>query len=236
MKNRSFATRVFWWLTLATLAILGIHLLLQYLNLEVYHQQHGQIYELSNRFDLDDESSVPTWFSQLLFLGAGVGSLFIAWLERAKAQRRIWTLIGLVSIVFSMDEIATLHEFALQTLHVTLFNDAPPALLQNAWLVVSPFILATAGFLLWQMIKALPRKTIWIFVASAVTFLVGAIIFDAATSLVDRATFLNQGILVAIEESLELMGVIGAVYAVVDYIETRHIDKIRGALKQLKEA
>lgn len=214
-------------------AILVVHLLLQFLNLEVFYQQNGQIYELSNRFDLDDESSVPTWFSQFLFLAVACAAFLTAYLERNRPRRRIWLGIGLLAVVFSLDEIATLHEYMLQTLHVILFQDAQPTAFANAWWLVGSVVVIIAGWTLWNIKKFLPIRTVTLFFVSGLIFWIGAIIFDGLTSFVPRESFLNQGVLVAIEETMELTGVALALYATLDYIERKHKRKISAALKQL---
>ena len=232
----SFATRILWFLVCVTLITAGIHLLFQYLNLIVFSQQVGQFYELSNRFDLDDESSVPTWFAQLLFLAIGVSALMAAYLQAHKPARRLWALIAAIGLIFSLDEISGLHERILQSLHVLFFQDATSTGLANAWWVVLPFVLLASVWLLWRAVYLLPRRTIRLFVVSGVTFLLGAVITDLLVVAAPRETFLNQGIFVAVEETLELLGTVIGLYAILDYLETQHYDVISKAIKQLKSA
>ena len=219
-----------------TLLILFIHLLLQFLNLNVYHQQNGQIYELSNRFDFDDESSVPSWFSQALFLAIGVFALLAAYLQTKKAQRRLWGIIALLGLVCSIDEVAALHERVLQTIHVTFYQDASPTGLDNAWWIIAPLLLIVGGWLVWMMVRLLPRRTMLLFVVSGTTFLVGAVVVDLITSVVSREWFLNQGILVAAEEIVELLASVFALYAIADYLEGNHGTALSNAARQLKPA
>lgn len=232
--KKSVANRILWALIGVTLVITAIHLLFQYLNIVVFYQQVGQFYELSNRFDLDDESSVPTWFSQLLFLAIGVSALLAAYLQKNKAVRRLWGIIAAIGLLFSLDEISGLHERVLQSIHVLLFQDAGPTKLANAWWVVLPFVLVICGWLIWQMTHLIPRRTLFIFVLSGFVFLSGAVLVDLFTSVASRETFLNQGVYVAIEETLELIGTIIALYAILDYLETNYRTAISNAVRQLK--
>jgi hypothetical protein len=232
--SRTYSARIFKILASATLLILFMHLLLQYLNLEIFHQQNGPIYELSNRFDLDDESSVPTWFSQGLFLSIGFLALLAAYLSPKVAVRRLWLLIGSIGLIFSIDEIATLHEFVLQMLHVLFFQEASPTNSDNAWLIVAPFVLIAALIFARKIWSLLPRRTVVLLIAGGGVFLIGAIAVDLMISIGARETFLNQGILVAIEETLELFGTIVVVYAVLDYLETTHRKALMNAREQLR--
>lgn len=233
MNKKTFAAAMLRRLVYATGVVLCLHLLLQFLNLEVFYQQNGQIYELSNRFDLDDESSVPTWFSQFLFLAFAAVSFLAAHLANKRSLARMWRGFGLLGVIFSVDEIATLHEHILQSLHVILFQDEVPTSFANAWWLVGPVAVLAAGWIIWKVHKLLPPSTTKLLAASGIIFLTGAIIFDALTSVVPREAFLNQGLLVAVEETMELLGVILALYAAVDYVELSYKSRIRRAIKQL---
>ncbi len=234
--GRTFASRLFVGLVSVTFVLVGVHLLLQHLNLNVHDQQNGQIYELSNRFDLDDESSVPTWFSHLLLLLIAMSAAFAAWLHKPGAVRRLWALIAAAGLVAAIDEIATLHEFVLQSLHVTFFQDALPTALQNAWLLVAPFVLLAFGWLSWKMWRLLPQRTFMLLVGAGVVFLFGAMGIDILTSISVRDAFLHQGLYVAAEESMELLGCVVALCAIVDYIEREKGLAVHRALGHLRSS
>lgn len=232
--SNPYSTRLLRVLLGLTLVILCIHLLLQFLNLNVYHQQNGQIYELSNRFDFDDESSVPTWFSQAVFLAIGVFALLAAYLQTKKTQRRLWGIIALLGLACSIDEVAGLHERILQSIHVAFYQEASPTALANAWWLIAPFVLLVGGWLAWMAIRLLPRRTMVLFMASGIAFLVGAVAVDLITSIVSREWFLNQGLLVAAEEMVELLASIFVLYAIADYLEGHHHFVLGNAVRQLK--
>lgn len=234
LSKLSFASRLFFVLLSATVLMIIVHLLFQYLNMEVFHQQNGQIYELSNRVDMDDESSIPTWFSQVLFIGIGVSALLASYLQQTKFAKRIWGLLGITSLVFSMDEIATLHEHVLQSIHVLFFQDADPTGLSNAWLLIAPFILTGLAVFFWKASQVFPRRTLGLFITAGLIFITGAVFIDMLTSQVARDTFLSQGILVAIEEGCEFIASLIALYAIVDYLEKHHALRIRQAIAQLR--
>lgn len=232
--KRPFATRMLGVLIGLILILTAIHLFFQYLNLIVFYQQVGQFYELSNRFDFDDEASVPTWFSQALFLVIGVAALLAGYLQANRPARRLWWMIGAIGLIFSLDEISGLHERVLQSLHVIFFQDASPTEFANAWWVILPFVLLISAWLVWKMLHLLPGRTILLFVLSGTVFLSGAVITDLMTITADRETYLNQGIFVAVEETLELIGAAIGLYAIVNYLETYHRETLSKAVKQLK--
>ncbi len=229
-----FARKVLFVLLGVILFSVAMHALLQSLNWYVYFQQNGQLYELSNRFDFDDESSVPTWIAQALFLAISATAFIAAYVQKFTAPRRLWVFIGTVSLLFSLDEVASLHEYALQTLHVVAYQDAKPTEYANAWLLVLPFLTLIAGWVTWKIWLHFPKKTLVLFVISGLVFISGAVLIDLFTSVVDRETFLHQGILVGIEETAELLGTSVALYAIIQYLESHYGQRFSAALKQLK--
>ncbi len=235
-KKRPFSIRLLVVLSAITLGLLVLHFGLQYLNWVVFGQQQGQIYELANRFDVDDEVSVPTWYSQILLLFIGLAAFAAAYLSEKKAVARLWAVFGTIGVVYSIDEGSGLHEFVLQTLHVTFFEDASSTKSDNAWLIILPFVLLIAGWLVWSMIRYLPKRTMLLFVLAGFVFLTGAVGIDLLTSVTERESFLHQGILAGLEEALEIFGSIIALYAIVDYIEKIHATQVKAIVTTIKNS
>jgi hypothetical protein len=232
MENkRTLAIQIFWRLLAAAALLLVLHLTFQYLNLERYHEKQGQVFELSNRVDFDDEASLPTWFSQFLLLSIGCGAILASRFEQARSDKRAWRMIGLAAILFSIDEIASVHEFILQTLYLLYYGDVIPTLQQSAWLVVAPFILLGGLLVVWWLYRILPRATWLVFFAGGSMYLIGAAGFEFISNDVAKNTFMYQGIMTGIEEMFEIIGSIVVLYGVINYLENRHSEKIRQALK-----
>lgn len=237
-KIRSFyqthAGKLATWLTLIALALLALHFCLQGLNWLVYHQQNGSVYELTNRFDLDDEASVTTWFSQGLFLLLSFLALLAGYFDKNTKAKRLWWLIGLGALLASIDEVAGLHEFGLQTIHNLFFVDQAPTALANAWLMILPIILIIAGWLIREMLKTFSKNTVILFALAIGVFLTGAVGIDQITSLTERESFVHQGVLVGLEEALELVSVVVLIYAVAKHLEDNYETKIKKAIEVLK--
>ncbi len=209
------------------------HLTMQYLDLNVYHQLNGQVFEISNRVDFDDEASIPTWISQAILLAIAASAFFAGLLQKTKAAKRAWISIGIVGLLLSIDEVSAMHELLLQTTHLLLYNEASPTLYQNAWLILLPFIAIAGSILAYVVIKYVPRKTILLMMLGSVILVLGAAVVDALTNADNVNTFTTKGIMVAIEESLELIGSSTILYAILDYLETNHGGQIRAARKKL---
>lgn len=233
-SNSGFAKRVLIFLIGSVFLMAAVHLLLQYLNLDVYKELNGRIYELSNRVDFDDEVSVPTWFSQALFLAIAGSSFLIAYMHKIPDARRLWGFLGFIGLLLSIDEVSALHELLLQTVHLLLFGETGPTIINNAWVAFLPLILIAAMIIFWQMLKYVPRRTILICALGGTVFLAGAIFIDILTNSNLQNNFYNKGILPAIEESLELIGMSIILYALLSYIEQTYSDKLKSSLERLR--
>lgn len=233
-RKTSFSLKVFAVLIIVIGLLTAVHLWLQHLNLNVYHELHGRVFEVSNRVDFDDEASLPTWISQAILLAIGGSAFLLAYLQRVKAAKRVWTFIGVVGVFLSVDEVAAAHELLLQTVHLALFSEASPTVSNNAWLVLLPFIVVAGVALLWQIMKHTPRKTVVIMSIGAIMFMIGAVFIDILTTAGHTNTFYEKGIMVALEESLEMTGTAIVLYAILDYLETSYSGQIRAALNRLK--
>lgn len=223
---------------IAVMLILGVaHLSLQYLNINYFNEESGVFFELTNRFDFDDEASVPTWVSQLLFLLISASSALLVALEKIKARKGLWLTVSIAALVGSLDEVATLHENILQSLHLLFFDESSPTVLANAWLIVAPFVLIALFIFIYKAVSLLPKKTLKLIVIAAFLYISGAVFIDIITSStptdIASEKFMNQGILVAIEELLELAGLSIMLYTTIDYIESKFSSKIKRAINEL---
>ncbi len=233
IKNKQFPEKTLYILLVITLVLFGIHLLLKYISIQIFNQEHAFLFELSNRFDVNDENSVPQWFSQLIFLFIAAGSFLSAYVQKTKAPRRLWTVIGVVGLLLSLDDVATLHEFTLQFLHITFFADAEATFFVNAWWLLLPIVLVIAGVLAWYGWKLLPRRTIITIVIGGTVFLAGKILMDSIANNVDDL-FLERGLVQGIEKIFQYTGSSIVLYGILDYLRNHHGKKIKKAVRQLR--
>lgn len=216
-----------------TLVLVTAHLALKYVSVQIYHEQHGFLFELSNRFDLNDEASVPQWFTQAIFIGIAASAFLAARVTGPKRARKLWYAVALIGLLLSLDDVATLHEFVLQTLHNTFFLDTAPTFTKNSWFVLLPFVLAGLLWLLLNMIRNFPRGTVALFAFSSVVYICGAVIVDSFANTVAPRDFMNQGVLSAIEGGMQLLGSSLFLYAVIRHLEQHHVSQLRAAAREL---
>lgn len=238
MKNKTKVSRRFLHYLLAGILLLTLfHLVFQYINIRYFNETAGNFFEVTNRLDFDDEASIPTWFSQLLFLVIALVGAALAFIEKGKKSSYwVWLTISLAGIIGSVDEVSTIHETGLQGLHLLFFDENTPTVLANAWIIVVPVILSIGLLFLYKAKKVLPAKTIKQFIVAATIYIVGAVGIDVITSSAgDIDVFITQGLLVAVEEGMELLGLSYAIYALMSYAEENYRARFSKSLKILRK-
>lgn len=173
---------------------------------------------LSNLFNLDTESTVPTWYSSMQWFCAGaMFALFAthAWRSRMRGALSI-AVLALACLTFSLDEIAQIHErlgFAADALMSNGSRHGTALWSTGIW----PFVIGIPAIALMAMavrgtrhifLARAPRALVLVIVGFAVMFS-GALGVELASNLVDAAAphgglFLAQ---VVVEEFLEMLGV-----------------------------
>lgn len=232
MRKRSTKLLTVW--IAVSLVLFFVHLAFKYVSVVGHQEQHMVIFELSNRFDMNDENSVPQWFTLVSFLTITVGAWLASRLSTGSAKRQLWALISLIALLLSIDDASAIHESALGILHLTFFDDLPATFTRNAWFLILPLVLIGCIWLLATAARLLPRRTTILLVAGGSVFLVGAILFDSVANMFPARSFAGQGVVAGMEGFLQMIGLSVLVYAIADYLETHHGRLLATALKKLK--
>lgn len=232
-KNR-ISDRILIYLLFISVVIVFVHILLNFISIVIFQENHGFIYELSNRFDLNDENSVPQWLTQAIFLVISLSALLATRLTTKKQGSRIWLCVSILGLLMSIDDVATLHEFVLQSLHNTFFIDMTSTVFVNAWLILLPFILIGLGWLTYKAVKLLPKRTAIIIAMSGLIYIFGAIIIDSLTNYFAVNSFMEQGFMGGMEGGFQLLGSSMFLYAILDYLEIYYKKPISSAIASLK--
>jgi hypothetical protein len=207
-------------LAVASGLLLLAHLLVIFVRVEL---GHPHFFGINRLFDVNLEANIPTLFSTSLFLINGA-LLFLA----GKADRNstnpfvryCWMLLALVFLFLALDEGVALHETLMRFFRRHLHTDG---VFHFAWVI--PYGLATIllGFLTWPWFQKLDARTRWLFGASAVLFVAGAIGMEMVNgrylesiNLVEDLTYHSM---IMLEESLEMGGLILFSYSLLDFIE-----------------
>ncbi len=213
-------------------ALLMIHIVIQTINFVTWPTMPTFL-EFSNRVDVDDEASIPTWYSQFILIIASIFAFIAARLAMSKQQRRVWYLLSLATVLISLDEVARLHEFVIQTIHVKLWGTEGSSITKNAWLIILPFIVAGGLTLLIAIYRALPRRTFKLMLLGGVVYFSGAIGIEILSSGMNPNSWTYTTLVTAFEEGLEMMGSALLVFAAADYIDRTHKSETKLLLQML---
>ena len=203
----------------AILAVL--HLATQYVIF--FHTTGSFTTEILTRFDMNNEISIPTWFSQtLLFMSAAIFA-YIAYLKfsRKDKYRFHWLSLGVLFMYLSIDEGAELHE-TLGVLDIANSLGFTSTYFGFAWVFPAMLIVLVLGALFLRFLLQLPNRTKVLFVLAIGIFLSGALGIEMLSAdylaQVQAENFTYRGVLVLFEEGLEMLGVATLIYALLSYV------------------
>lgn len=157
-------------------------------------------------FDLDEEESFGTWFSAVILLYASILAFHAADLARSAAGSwyRWWIAAGLALASMSVDEVAGMHE-----LLNTIYED-------TQWTIYGFFLFVAAGICFLPFLWHYRWRTSGLLFVAGIIYIGGAIGLEHFSG--DEVNSLQYNMLTAVEEGLEMAGVICAIFAILDFI------------------
>jgi len=204
------------------LAILGILLVLHILGQYLWHI-NGWTYSsfYIDRFNMNEETSVPTWFATILLL-ASSGLLWMTGTIKALAKdvfARYWKVLAVIFLVLSIDEGSSIHEI-LSVLVGTALG-IQEGIFYYAWVIPVLFLLIVLGFWFFKFWQNLSLSIRWLVFWAGLLYIGGALGIEMLGSY--YVTKLggydfNYFLLVAVEEGLEKLGLIVFIYALIKYL------------------
>jgi len=198
-------------------ALIALHVIVNTLRFTLGNEK---LFGLVFMFSLGADGNIPTFYSSFALLFAGCLLLFIGYLVR-KLQRTRWIYwlgLGGVFCFLAVDEMLELHERLIEPVrNVTGVS----GLLYYAWVIPYAFALLALGLLYLRFLLSLPRRTAVMFVISGTVFVTGAVGFEMLGGLFFQTFGSNTPgyvVLQTVEESMEMIGVVMFIYALVDYM------------------
>ena len=168
-------------------------------------------------FNVDEEVSIPTWFSVLQLTVASMILGFVAMI-RAVLQDRFamhWGLLALVMLGLSLDEAAGIHEAGAHVLKSAGFG--------GEWVILGALFAAAVAVFFLRFLLALPRSIALLFVVAGAVMLAGAIGMESLQlTMWTRDPSFTGGLVPASEEFLERTGIAIMIYALLVYV-TDHL-------------
>lgn len=198
----------------------------EYLSSNVLHSDtHLTAILVLDLFSVNVEASIPTWYSVLLLFGAAVllGMVAKAKWETKDRFKYHWATLALIFIYLSMDEGAAIHEIVADPLQA-LFHTT--GYLAFAWQIVAvPLVILFVGLYL-PFVFHLPARWRYLFIASGVVYLTGALVVEAISA---NRWYLEGGItftylaIATVEELFEMLGVVLLIYTLLAYMQAHQL-------------
>ena len=198
---------------------------------QVAPSKDHKLARLMNRFDLAFEPSIPNWYSSCSLLLCGV---VLAVIARAKARSKggwfwHWAVLAAIFVGLSIDEGVRLHEM----LHTVIASRIEThGLLYFPWVIPALFFVAIVGLCYVPFLLRLDRRTAVLFVIAGAIYVMGAVGMDMIGGVIVEQhgmESIHHSFAQAVEELLEMLGVLIFLYALLDYVRC-HIGAVRLSL------
>jgi membrane-associated phospholipid phosphatase len=180
-------------------------------------------------FDLGSEASLPTWFTILALSACSLLLGAIGYGKRRAGDRFALHWLGLALLVLglSADEQA-------------MFHDAPSSvplrevlgtggLLYFAWIIPALLTVLVVGAIYLRFVRALPAQARNLMLLAVALYITGAVGLEMAAGWYTQGhgkDNLTYHALSSVEETLEMLGIITLLYALLTYVQT-HIRELR---------
>jgi hypothetical protein len=184
---------------------------------------HDYIMGLVPMFYVDAEQNVPTLFSVALLLIAALHLFVIASLERDRGSKWVphWTVLGLGFLFIAADEFISLHEKLTTPIRAIAGGVAGDAFYYG-WVAVGLPLVLFLGVFFWRFLTALPALPRWRFLIAGALFVGGALFLEVLGGMTAArwgAMSVTHSILATLEETLEMLGSILFVRALMLYMQ-----------------
>lgn len=192
------------------------HFASQYLkHVAGYTHQWG----LERQFNLVNEANIPAWYSAVALLLSALLLTVVAARERqvGGVDARHWAGLALLFYYLSLDEAAQIHEM------MKVFDGLrPTGVFFYSWILVGAAFVGLLGVLYLGFLARLPAATRWVFVLAGSLYVTGAL---GVEMLESRYHYLNHtwtdlpyGLMVGVEETLEMSGIALFIYGISSYL------------------
>ena len=189
---------------------------------------YDSLYGLVRMFFLDEENNIPTFFSSGILLLSACLLAVIAVLKKRERDSfaGYWTALAIIFLLLSMDEASSTHELLTSPLRYLLHTSK---FFYFAWVIPGLAFVLTIAIIFWRFLTHLPMRTRRLFVVAGIVYIAGVIGTELVAGwyveLYTRNN-LTYSFLAMLEETLEIIGVIVFIYALLDYM-TVEVEEVR---------
>ena len=186
---------------------------------------------LLQTFNVGEDANIPTWYSSVTLLLCSILLAVIAAAKKTHGDRytRHWAVLSVVFVFLSIDEVATIHEkFSTEPLGFDT-GGFLYGLFHPTWVIFGIIFVLVVLLSYLRVLASLPRKTRYLFLVAGALFVAGALGMEALSGRLihsygggnfenlSDATKIVVALQTAIEELLEMSGIVIFVYALLSY-------------------
>jgi hypothetical protein len=182
--------------------------------------RHDTVYGLIAKFDLDNENNIPTYFSSVILLLSAflLGVIAVFKKQQSHLYARHWAFLAIIFLCLSLDETASLHEMLTRPVR-ELFGSQ--GLFYHSWVFAAVPLVLILGLSFLRFLLHLPSQTRLLFSVAAVLYIGGAVgteIVGWDYDAIYGENNLTYNLIAAIEETLEMTGIVLFNYALLRYL------------------
>jgi hypothetical protein len=198
-------------------------------------------------FNVGDERNIPTWFESLQFL---LCSILLAVVAVAKKQRNDryslhWSVLSIILLLLSLDEVASIHEAIGQQSERLLHSTTgltPGGAIKFFWVVPGTIFVFIVLVAYLRFLADLPRSTRYSFLFAGALFVLGALGLEMLSAQVSSSSEgiahfsgmelglsrhsgsavpkIMIGLQTCLEEMFEMLGLTAFIYALLAYVRS----------------
>jgi len=182
---------------------------------------HGRLGGLVDLFYVDAEANIPTAYSSFAWLLCSLTAAIIALTKKQAGDRftQYWKGFALVFAYLALDELAAIHELFIGSMR-SLFHAS--GLFYYAWIIPGGIFTLVFALSCFKFVRTLPLKTQILLILAGTTFVAGAIGMEMIggwhTEAFGYQADLTYVLIATIEETLEMLGVLILLYALLSYM------------------
>lgn len=184
---------------------------------------YGSMKGLVQLFYVDSEHNIPTYFSILLMLFVALLLAIITMLNKQQKMPHVskWAVLSYGFLFMAFDEAFQFHEKLILPMR-SLLGNANLGVFYFAWVIPGIVLVITLGLFFLRFLLDLPPKTKRRFLMAAAIYLTGVLGMElVGGSYAEIYGLDNWGynIIVTVEESLEMAGLIFFIWSLLKYCE-----------------
>lgn len=189
----------------------------------VYYLPHYPLkLTLVRLFNLDGEANIPAVYSTFALCLCSILLTIIARTKKSVGNRyfRHWQVLSIVFLLLSLDELVSLHEILIDIMSGTSYSTG---LFYFSWVIPGGIfaLCCLLGFM--KLLASLPSKIRYLFLIAGTIFVTGSLGIEMLggyyTEIYGQEN-ITYSILTTIEESLEMLGIIVFIYALLSYLNS----------------